>query len=543
MNTIGSKIASHTKRLVIWQFLCVCIPLAALFMFPSEQANAYEERYKATVDEASRAVTKIAADTLREKIALIGDDALSVSAQASELFTYSDRFNYNATFHKEGDLYKNEQKKPFTFYTPSELNQEARKKAGRLLLALPLLEARTNAMPVSNGFIYLEDAFVLTYPPISSIDINASPYESLYESVRKNPRKQWKLFVNGDLRIVAPVFAGARPIGVAGFELSKEKLFGNVLRNIPAPKNGFVFIADAQNKEVLFGSAAGGFNAQSYFSGIAQARFKLIELEIAGTPFTLVYGALSAQADSEGAKLRDNLLYIAAIITASILLFYLIFVLKSMRDARILTETIVHPLNIIARFSYRLGARKADRLEPMGITEFDDFANHIRLTHSKLLPPLTIDGATGLCNRRALLEDLEGRGTFGLIVIGVHLRCDDDLLYLAACDYALKRSSEFIGRVVKGDDAIYSIGSNRLAILTDNDNKEALKIVAEKIAETIDNGEFSFNKAKLKATAVFGVAAGDKSVGGAKLIANVEADLLKNLARKQADGVLRDEAI
>ncbi|MDR2639186.1 MAG: hypothetical protein LBC09_05060 [Helicobacteraceae bacterium] len=535
MNTIGSKIASHTKRLIIWQFLCVCVPIAALFALPTKQVELHKESYKAVFDETARTITKVKANSLRERIELIGADALSLSTQASELFTYSDRFNYNATFYKEGDLYKNETKKPFTFYTPIELNQDARKKASRLLLALPILTERTNAMPVSSGFVYLEDPFALVYPPIASVDLNASSNESLYESVRKNPRKQWRLSINGGLKIVAPVFAANRPIGVTGFELSKEKLFGDTIKDIPAAQNGFAFVADTQNRKILYGSVSGGFNEQSYFSGIKQERFELIEEELEGLPITLVYGAPIGEIDPKGAKLYKELMYIAAIIAASVALFYLALGLQSARSARKLTETITRPLDMVARFSYRLGTRKADRLEAMGITEFDDFANHIRLTHSKLLPPLTIDDATGLYNRRALLEDLEGKGPFGLIVIGVHLRCDDDLLYLAAYDYAMKRSSELIGRVISGADTIYFIGSNRLAVLTNIETRDALVSIANKIVDMIDNGSFEFRDNSLEAKAVFGAALGDKNIGGAKLIANAEAELLKNLSF-QSDG-------
>jgi GGDEF domain-containing protein len=527
MNTIGSKIASHTKRLIIWQFLCVCVPVVALFLLPTKQILLHKERYQATFDETAQTITRIKADGLREKIALIGADALSLSTQASELFTYSDRFNHNANFYKEGDLYKNETKKPFSFYTPNELNQDARKKASRLLLLLPLLEARTNAMPVSSGFVYLEDPFALVYPPVESVDLNASSNESLYESVRKNPRKQWRLSINGGLKIVAPVFAGARPIGVAGFELSKEKLFGGALEGMP--QKGFAFIADTQNKTILYGSVSGGFGAQSYFAGVKQEGFKLIEEEIEGLPIAFVYAEPIAEIDPAAAALYRELIYIAAIITASVLLFYLAFSLRSVRTARKLTETIVRPLDIVARFSYRLGTRKADRLEAMGITEFDDFANHMRLTHSKLLPSLTIDEATGLYNRRALLEDLEGKGPFGLIAISVHLRCDDDSLFSAAFDYALKRSSELIGRVISGGDSIYAIGANRLAILTNIESRERLAEIAKKIVDMIDNGSFEFHDITLKATAIFGAALGDKSDNGAKLIANAEADMLKRI--------------
>ncbi|MDR0664235.1 MAG: hypothetical protein LBF86_01750 [Helicobacteraceae bacterium] len=535
MNTIGSKITSFTKRLIVWQFLCVCIPLIALFLLIGAQAVTHEERYRDAFDKTARAITSITAETLREKIALIGEDALALSAQANEIFTYSDRFSYNATFYKDGDLYKNEQKKPFTFYTPNELNQDARKKAGRLLLLLPLLEARTNAIPVSSGFVYLEDPFVLTYPPISSIDINSTSKESLYESVRKNPRKQWRLSINGGLKIAAPVFAASRPIGVAGFELSNEKLFDGALRNISAPKNGFTFIADTQNKAILYGATAGGFDETRYFSGETQNGFELIETDIDGTPLRLVYGAPIAEIDAVGAELYRNLTYISVIITASVLLFYLLFCLRSARTARLLTESIVRPLDMVARFSYRLGTRKAARIEPMGVTEFDDFANHMRLTHSKLLPPLTIDEATGLYNRRALLEDLDDKGPFGLIVIGARLHCDDDALYLAASDSVLKQIGEIMRRGSAIDDTLYRIGSNRLAALSRNDNREALRIIARKIADAINNKEFEFNSSKFKATAIFGVASGDKNIDGAKLIADAEADMIKKLTVDYAD--------
>jgi GGDEF domain-containing protein len=529
MNTIGSKIASHTRRLIIWQSLCVCIPLAATFLLVSRQAHEYETRYRAVFDETTLEIAKVKRDALQEKIAAVGAEALNLSTQASELFTYSDRFTHNATFYKEGDLYKNERGKPFAFYTPVELNQDSRKKASRLLLLSPLLESQAKSMRVSSGFVYLEDPFFLVYPPVSDVaesDGESKTIEPLYELFRKNPRKQWRLSLAETSKIAAPVFAGNRLIGVAGFELS-QSIFEDILRDIPAPQNGFAFVADTQNRTILFGEVAGGFDERRYFEGSKQEGFKLVEESIEGMPITIVFGAPIAKINSEGSKLYVELMQIAALVAAFVALFYLIFVLRSLGTTKRLTQSIVRPLDVVARFSYRLGARKADRLEPMGITEFDDFANHMRLTHSKLLPPLTIDEATGLLNRRALLEDLDGKGPFGLIVVGVHLRCEDDALYIAAIDYALRRSGELIGRVIAGDDVIYSIGSNRLAVLTDKEDREALRTIARKIVDMIDNGSFEFNENKLEATAIFGVSSADKNVNGAKLVAGAEADLIK----------------
>jgi GGDEF domain-containing protein len=529
MNTIGAKIASHTKRLIVWQFLCVCVPVIALFLLPSKQIWEHREHYQTTFDETAQAITRVKASAIGEKIALVGADALSLSTQASEFFTYSDRFSNNAVFHRDGALYKNEQKKPFAFYTSVELNQEARKKAGRLLLLLPLLESQVKSLPVSSGFVYLEDPFMLVYPPISSVDENNTD-EPLYEVFRRNPRKQWRLSINDGLKIAAPVFAASRPIGIAGFNLSKETLFAEALSDIPTPQGGFAFIADAQNKTVLFGSASSGFNEQSYFSGVSQIGFKLIEQNIEGAPITLVYGAPIDEIGAEETGLYQRLMYVAAIIGASILLFYLLFGLRSARTTKALTESITRPLDMVARFSYRLGTRKADRIVPMGVTEFDDFANHMRLIHSKLLPSLIIDEETGLCNRRALLEDLEGKGPFGLIVLGVHFRCDNDALYIAAANYVLKRCGEFAGRVISGGDSIYLAGANRLAILTYTEERESLRAIAKKIVDMIDNGSFEFYDIQLKASAIFGVATSDKNINGEKLIASAEAEALKNLA-------------
>jgi GGDEF domain-containing protein len=534
MNTIGSKIASHTRRLIIWQLICACVPVCALFLLLSSQATWHEERYKEVFDQTAQTIARTKTDSLQEKIASIGSDSLTLSTQASEIFTYSDRFNYNAIFYKEGGFYRSEQKKSFVFYTPIELNQDSRKKAGRLILLSPLLKAQTDALNsfVSGGFIYLDDPFILVSPPVDKTPSAEGELDSitqpLFELFRKNPRKQWRLVLGERPKIISPVFAGNHLIGVAGFELYAA-LFEDIIKSVPLSKDSFIFIADTQNKTIISSSDTNGFDPQRYLEGSKQEGFNLIEENIEGLPIMIVFGAKISEIDAQGSKLYRDLIGISAVIAASIALFYCLFVLRSAKTTRLLTQSIIRPLDIVARFSYRLGTRKADRLEAMGITEFDDFANQMRLTHAKLLPPLTIDERSDLPNRRALLEDLDGKRGFGLIAIGVHLRCDNDALFIAATNYVLKRSSELIGRVISGDDVIYAIGSNRLAVLTDKEEIESLKAIARKIVDMINNGEFLLDDQPLKVAAIFGVATGDKNVSGAKLIAAAEADLIKVL--------------
>ncbi|MDR2906113.1 MAG: hypothetical protein LBU73_09185 [Helicobacteraceae bacterium] len=541
MRTIASMIAAHTRTLLILCFVLGTLPLAILItILPIYGAGFYGAHYDALTAEMDASLAHSAKTTLNDRLGAIGDLALSLATEAGQIFSYSNRYSHYINVSKEGGLHRNKPGgEPATLFADVDGYEESRRKMARLSLMEPILETAAKSQFVRTGFVYIDDPMILLYPPVKSLadwqgDFNITRDISLYEHFRKNPRKQWRLRVNGGNPIVAaPIFSNDRLIGSAGFELTPE-FFADILKSVYDKKDGFLAIVDTANKKIIAGSLPQNFDLREYLASQSAnvkdepktiGEYNLMHDRVENLPLAVISGSHMDANSDEAAKVRDLILLIAAGVVAFTLLFYVIAALKAMRDTRLLAEGIVRPLDIVSRFLYRLGDPNVPRVEPTGLTEIDDLANHMRLAHTKILPPLAHDHATGLENRHALETYLDGKHTYGLIIIGLFYDAGSPARFLAANAFMTREAASVANKLFHHESRFFVIDACQLAILTDEFTQEGTERHAAKIAEVLNNTEFIFEEQRVQMRAIAGSAFADRA--DAKLIAAAEKNLLK----------------
>lgn len=543
MRTIYTQVSKQFARSLTIQILFSGVVLAlALFALIGIQALYNQQHHQ---NDANVFYARLAAqesELLHHKISTLGAAALMLAAQSGDILSRQDAYeNNNVAFLRDGAFYRNDQLGRFTLYAETEsLGPELRRKAQRFALATPLLETALNHISdAQRGWIHLDDTLTLTYPPLTAVTSITAAHNLMnsatFELFLKNPRKQWRFISaaknGGAVQVAAPVFTSGNLTGIAGFDL-KSQLFSPASRSAQLPSNGFVLVFDRQSGAPVAGSVT-GFDPARFLAEKSAEGFIAVSAEVPDTPLTVIAGAPIGNVGAQGRELYWTLLWISLGVVVFVALFYLIFFRVARRRVQQLADSFSAPLNEIVRFSHHLGMRSAGRLEPTGVTELDDLANHLHLAHSKLMQMLIVDEMTGTYNRRKLLLDLEGRGPFGLIAMNINrFKYLNDIYGYAAGDYVLKRTVELLKDIECEGCEIYRIGGDEFAVLLPTMDVELLKAHAENMVASVGNSLFLFNDIEMEVSVSVGLAAGEGR-DGIRLLSKADIALSKAREIKQ----------
>ncbi|GHV05203.1 hypothetical protein AGMMS50229_07910 [Campylobacterota bacterium] len=525
MNTIETEFSRYFRQAFLsWLIFAWLVSIVTLFALPTVQAWQNQQANNKILIENLQQFSDQKSALLNAQITAIGNTVLTLATEGSELLSRGGG-DPNKLFYRDDIYMKSEHNKPFYLYAPVDMTNESKRRSQKMLLLTPILESSFRHIEADRAFVYIDDPVVLTTPPIQSVQeidpslvINA---KSFYETFVNNPRKQWRFSNNQYL--IAPVFNQTQLIGVAGLLVSRS-LFEAAVSNLGSDRYGLVF--DRENTKSVAGSMPPGFNINALLTNEPQEHFIVAETALENIPLSVVIIVPKTRL-SEIIDEYLKLVWIAVAITIFTAAIALFIYLSTSGKIKLFSSKIAKGLDNVVRFSYHLGSQKADRLDLGGIVEIDDLNNHIHLAHSKIMAQLTTDDRLSLGNRRKLLEDVQGRGTYSIICIAVnHHSFSKPDIYYAAGDYVLEHTAKLIKPILEKDYQLYLIGNNRFAILVTSDDRDEVGIYAMKIVELIERGHYIFNETKLEISVRIGIGS-EKTMVGIKLLSLAESDLIK----------------
>jgi diguanylate cyclase (GGDEF)-like protein len=549
LQTIHRRFSRQLNRSILIQIFCVASVLAiALFGLLSYQAfwGAQQaiERFK---NDQQQLLTTEAAN-LDRQMQTVGEATLLLATQASEMVSAPGYYeNTGLALSRHDGYYRNSTKTGgFTLYTEpvSTINSSLRRELRSFSLLLPLMEhtrhqLSSDALRIS---AHLDNRITLSTPALQapltgSADRNITE-EAPFHIFLTNPRKQWRFLpqtsdAKGFGQMIAPIFKEAELMGVVTTTLP-TRMLQEWLALLERPESTYALI----RHEKLGLLATTPQTPATVQEDPDQAPKGVIVLEapIGQSGLKLQIAGQKSAITADAYALYEKLLLIAAGIVLFVGLFYLIFFLRTRKQARHLTQSITQPLDEIVRFSHDIGMRTAGRLAPSGIKELDDLANHLHLAHSKLMQMLIVDELTGTSNRRKLLLDLKERGHWGLVVLNLNrFKYLNDVFGYAAGDYVLKRTVELLDALECDSCETYRIGADEFALLFEAEDDDATLALAKEVQTTLHEGLYLFNDIELEISASIGCALGDHK-DGQRLLSR--ADIALSHARKNPHATL-----
>ncbi|MDR0747451.1 MAG: hypothetical protein LBE89_06125 [Helicobacteraceae bacterium] len=528
MNTIFSKYRGVFRKSAILELIfCVLVLIVALFAVPVYLTRNHVSGSNETVVAACYQIARQKSALLSEYVNSAGALSLHLATQASELYA-SERYEPNKKLYRNsGFTINGEEGQPFSFWSTVRVINEVRQRANKLITLLPLMESMfSGSSNYSSAFVYLDNPMAIELPLKESagvLDKNFSLLDDpLYNVFIKNPRRQWRVIVGDRIRIGAPVFAGGDLIGYAGFEIDMG-VFEGLVKDDSLPDGSVIFIINNDKQSVVASNLPSGTDYKTYTDD-SDGRFLSAKSDADALPFSVIFAAPDNTKEQRDA-LFLLLLEFAAAASCLALAFFWLIAANGIRGVRTFSKTLTRSIDTVVRFSYHLGSKRAERLNATGIVEIDDLINHIHLAHSKVAQQLMIDDRLQIGTRRKLMEDLELKGPFSVIVFGIQHTAKDDIFY-ASEDYIVSRTSELVSALLEEDDELYYLGMNRFALLLNTDNRAAVDELSAKVTQTVENGSYIFNGVTLNIAIRVGIGS-EPALHGAKLLLSAEADLIR----------------
>jgi GGDEF domain-containing protein len=506
---------------------CVLVLIAALFAVPIYLTRNHVFGSDETVLAAYDQIARQKSALLGEYVVSAGALSLHLATQASELYA-SERYEPNKKLYRDkGFTVNGEEGQPFSFWSTVRVINEVRQRANKLITLLPLMESMfSNSSNYASAFIYLDDPMAIELPLKESIEVldkNFSLFDDpLYNTFVKNPRRQWRVIVDDHIRVGAPVFAGGDLIGYAGFEIDGG-VFKGLVKDDSLPDGSVIVIINNDNQSVVASNLPNGTDYKIYTDN-SDGRFLSAKSDVDVLPFSVIFAAPDNTKEQKDALFMLLLKFAAAVSCLALTLFWLIAA-NGISGVRSFSKMLTRSIDTVVRFSYHLGSKRAERLSATGIVEIDDLINHIHLAHSKIAQQLMIDDTLQIGTRRKLMEDLELKGPFSVVVFGIQHKAKEDLFY-ASEDYIVSRTSELVGALLEDDDELYYLGMNRFALLLNTDNRAVVDEFAAKVAQAVEKGSYIFNSVALHIAIRVGIGS-EPALHGAKLLLSAEADLIR----------------
>ena len=394
-----------------------------------------------------------------------------------------------------------------------------------LSLLLPSIKATVETQNdlISSAWINIGKHYSMVYPPIEpakelspTLDVTKHPFYYLADP-KHNPEKkaiftplyqeEWAIDKGEFGAYLIPIYKQNKFLGVIGLTLT-GKAVADVIRSMDLPFNAYAILTDNDGRPIVSSSPKAcyqDFGQHSFYELFQHPEYKersltAIDISQKTVNNTIIFThpipdiglRLIIRAEKEEVfatinKISQRTLLVGSILIIAIILFYMLFFILSVRSMQRLANTIATPLRAIVNFSSKLGRNEGVVLESSSIDELEDLNINLNQTHEKLLQMVIKDEATGLYNRRKLLEDLQNTKAVSLMLIQLHnYKTLHNLYGQEAADAVV---SGVVKEIKKSEQVqAYRIGDDDIALLNFSDDFA----IFTKIFDTLSSLHISF---------------------------------------------------